>query len=106
MTNQVTRLLIPVGIAYGSDTRKATELLYKVAEDCPDVLQKPKPKVIFDEFGDSTLNFELRCFVNSPELISQNQERFLLNRLRERLPFEEVPIRLVFRARRERRPPP
>lgn len=41
-------------------------------------------------------------FVNNPELISQNQERFLLNRLRERLPFEEVPIRLVFRPRRER----
>ena len=41
-------------------------------------------------------------FVNDPELISQNQERYLLNRLRERLPFEEVPIRLVFRQRRDR----
>jgi len=40
-------------------------------------------------------------FVNSPALVKREYQRFLLNRLREALPFGEVPIRLVFRARRE-----
>jgi GTP-binding protein len=43
-------------------------------------------------------------FVNSPGLVTRSFERFLLNRLRENLPFDEIPIRLVFRARRERTP--
>ena len=40
-------------------------------------------------------------FVNDPELVSQSYTRFLINRMRERLPFDEVPIRLVIRGRRE-----
>jgi GTP-binding protein len=40
-------------------------------------------------------------FINSPSLLTKSYERFLLNRLREGLPFEEIPIRLIFRARRE-----
>ena len=47
----------------------------------------------------------LVLFVNSPSLIRQEYQRFLLNRLRERLPFEEIPIRLIFRARRGRTAP-
>ncbi len=39
-------------------------------------------------------------FVNRPSLVTQNYQRYLLNRLRECLPFHEVPIKLVFRARR------
>jgi GTP-binding protein len=45
-------------------------------------------------------------FVNGPNLVTQAYERFLLNRFREALPFEEIPIRLVFRARRQRAPAP
>jgi len=40
--------------------------------------------------------------VNSPSLVTKDYERFLLNRFREQLPFSEIPIRLVFKARRER----
>ncbi len=40
--------------------------------------------------------------VNRPDLFTDNYERFLLNRLREELPFEEVPMRLVVRARSKR----
>ena len=50
----------------------------------------------------STVPPTIVVFVNSPELVSRNYERFLLNRFRERLPFPEIPIRLVFRARRRR----
>lgn len=42
----------------------------------------------------------IAIFVNRPGLVTPDYERFLLNRFRETLPFEEIPIRLVFRARR------
>ena len=41
-------------------------------------------------------------FVNAPHLVTTNYERFLLNRFRESLPFGEIPIRLLYRARRDR----
>lgn len=41
-------------------------------------------------------------FVNSSQLVGREYERFLLNRFRENLPFEEIPIRLFFRSRRAR----
>ena len=50
----------------------------------------------------STLPPTIVVFVNSPALVTSGYERFLRNRFREALPFEEIPIRLVFRARRER----
>ncbi|HEY3245540.1 MAG TPA: ribosome biogenesis GTPase Der, partial [Phycisphaerae bacterium] len=43
-------------------------------------------------------------FVNNPDRVTQDYQRFLLNRFRERLPFERIPIRLVFRASRGRVP--
>ena len=45
-------------------------------------------------------------FVNGITKVTASYERFLVNRFREYLPFQEIPIRLVFRARRVRRPPP
>lgn len=68
LTDSVLRVIIKVGIAYGSDTKKAEELLHKIAGEHPDVLDDPKPRVIFTQFGDSTLDFELRMFVTDPEL--------------------------------------
>ncbi|WP_442509524.1 mechanosensitive ion channel domain-containing protein [Novipirellula sp. SH528] len=63
LSNASLRLITSVGVAYGSDTRLTTKLLYEVAEKNTSVLEDPPPMVIFNEFGDSTLNFELRVFV-------------------------------------------
>jgi len=68
LSDSVLRVVMAVGIAYGSDTRLATDLLYKVARDNPNVLDDPAPKVIFNAFGASSLDFELRCFVGSPSM--------------------------------------
>lgn len=57
------RLRVPVGIAYGSDCQKATDVLLKVAADNERVLKEPAPKVWFSEFGDSSLNFILLCWI-------------------------------------------
>jgi potassium efflux system protein len=58
-------VVIPVGIAYGSDTRLARQVLLKVAADNPRILQTPPPQAMFLSFGDNSLNFELRAFVGS-----------------------------------------
>ncbi|MBK8977854.1 MAG: mechanosensitive ion channel [Planctomycetes bacterium] len=65
LSNPITRLVIPVGIAYGSDTRKARELMLAAANSCPTVLATPKPNVVYRRFGDSALEFELRIFIAS-----------------------------------------
>lgn len=57
-------LALPVDVAYGSDPRKVTELLIKVACNHPEVRKEPPPAVFFLEFGDSSLRFELRCFMD------------------------------------------
>lgn len=65
LSDSVLRLTVRVGVAYGSDTRLATELLYRVAAENESVLNEPAPFVIFKQFGESSLDFELRCFVGS-----------------------------------------
>lgn len=57
------RLHIPVGVAYGSDTEQVKEVLLKVASENKRVLDHPKPSVNFNDFGDSSLKFELRVWV-------------------------------------------
>ncbi len=64
LTDANLRLVVAVGVAYGSNTRLVTKLLYQVAEENVNVLHEPGPAVVFNEFGDSSLNFELRLFVS------------------------------------------
>jgi len=64
LANPTLRLVVGVGVAYGSDTRLATRLLYRIAKENPNVLDEPEPVVVFTEFGDSSLNFELRLYVS------------------------------------------
>ena len=52
------------GVAYGSDPRRVTQVLNEVAERHGLVEKDPKPQVLFAEFGDSTLMFELRIWVD------------------------------------------
>ena len=63
LSDAVLRLSIPVGIAYGSDTDRAIEVLNQVARESRRVLRDPAPQVLFLSFGDSSLSFELRVFV-------------------------------------------
>ena len=53
------RFRIPITVAYGSDLEKVRDLLLSIARNHPKALQDPAPKVFFDGFGDSSLNFEL-----------------------------------------------
>jgi potassium efflux system protein len=62
------RVRVPVGVAYGSDTQKVREILERIAGEHPDVITKnPKlvPVVLFMDFGNSSLNFELRVYIRN-----------------------------------------
>ncbi len=56
------RFRINVGVSYGSDPRVVEKLLLEVADGNPNVLKNPAPGVVFKEFGESSLNFELRVW--------------------------------------------
>ncbi len=63
LTDPVNRIVINVALAYGSDTQKAAEILTGIAQRHPIVLDDPPPRVSLESFGDSALNFVLRCFL-------------------------------------------
>lgn len=65
LSDQVLRLTVPVGVAYGSDTQLAIDTLLGVARECRAVLSDPRPQAFFLGFGDSSLSFELRAFVRT-----------------------------------------
>lgn len=79
--DKVGRVDISVGVAYGTDTEKVKEVLLKVAEENTSVRNSPKPNVFFMGFGDSSLDFELRCFIrNIRDVFSvSSQLRFAVN---------------------------
>ena len=63
LSDDVLRICVPVGIAYGSDTKLASELLLRAAQENENVLDDPPPQALFLAFGDSALSFELRVFI-------------------------------------------
>jgi potassium efflux system protein len=69
LSDRILRLVVPVGIAYGSDTEQAAQLLLEVAREHPDVLDEPEPSVVFMDFGESSLDFELRAFLPGVEVL-------------------------------------
>jgi len=65
LSDEMTRLFISVGVAYGSDVDRAMTLIMEAAEQNDRVLADPEPKVHFEEFADSSLNLTLRAFVGA-----------------------------------------
>jgi len=63
LSDQITRIIFMLGIAYGSDTEKAHQIMMETITANPLVLEEPNPTVFFIGFGDSSLDFEVRVFV-------------------------------------------
>ncbi|MDE3200642.1 MAG: mechanosensitive ion channel [Acidobacteriota bacterium] len=59
------RVNIPVGVAYNCSPAEVRDVMLRVAVGHPDVLSFPAPDVVFEEFGDSSLNFSLRVWTTS-----------------------------------------
>ena len=94
------RVRIGVGAAYGSDTQLVQDTLVSVALAHPEVLRDPAPLVLFKDFGDSSLDFELAVWLDTPdrEPLIMSDLRFAIDRaFRERgieIPFPQRELRL------------
>jgi small-conductance mechanosensitive channel len=65
LMDQVTRTSVRVGVAYGSDCQKVRELIFQAAKEQGELLPDPEPIVIFDDFGDNALAFEVFFWINA-----------------------------------------
>lgn len=77
MTNRRTRFTIKIGVAYGTDPAFVKQVLLKIADEHSNVLKDPAPGVVFTEFGDSSLNFELRCWVRDIANMWKTQDEIM-----------------------------
>lgn len=65
LSDPINRVVIQVGVAYGSDTELVRAVILQTARNHPKVLRDPEPEAYFQAFGDSTLNFDLRLYLNN-----------------------------------------
>lgn len=91
------RVKAPVGVAYHSDLKLVTELLYRAVDETPRVLTDPKPRVNLMGFGDSSVNFELRFWITDPEAGISNIRSDVFMRIWEL--FQEHGVEIPFPQR-------
>ncbi|GGZ98115.1 mechanosensitive ion channel protein [Arenicella chitinivorans] len=85
LEDQYTRTSVRVGVAYGSEIERVRELFLQAVLEQPEVIEKPKPEIVFDDFGDNALIFEalLWCDVLGEKPLRQvrSEIRFRLHAL-------------------------
>ncbi|WP_100642621.1 mechanosensitive ion channel family protein [Alteromonas facilis] len=92
------RTSVKVGVAYGSPTQKVSSLLEQVMKDNHDALHTPEPLVIFDDFGDSALVFEVYFWVSAS---AERDLRIIRSNVRHAIDaiFKEHDITIAFPQR-------
>ncbi|MCH7869691.1 MAG: mechanosensitive ion channel [Myxococcales bacterium] len=65
LSDEVIRIVLNVGVEYGSDMRTSLKLISEALEENERVLRDPKPLVTFDEFGDNSLKITARAYIGS-----------------------------------------
>ena len=98
---QFTRFRVSVGVAYGSDTKLVRNALLECAAEHNFVAKKPKPKVRFIDFGDSSLDFELLFFSDNmfriervkSDIRFQIDQKFRVNKIQ--IPFPQRDLHII-----------
>ena len=98
------RINLPLGVSYSSDPALVREILLQVAKAQPDILHDPAPDVIFQGFGDSSLDFELRVWtedsLRTPQILKSNLyydifQAFSENNIEIPFPQRDIHVRSV-----------
>lgn len=102
LEDRVTRVAIPVGVAYGSDVPTVLGILGEVAARSPWVRKDPEPQVLFLAFGASALEFELRAYaeledtvVLRSELLQEIDRRFRAAGVQVPFPQRDLHLKTV-----------
>jgi len=64
-SDEKRRVILPVGVSYATDPEQVMALLLEVAKAHPEIIDSPEPEALFQNFGDSSLDFELRAWTES-----------------------------------------
>jgi small-conductance mechanosensitive channel len=95
------RFNIPVGVSYNEDPEKIKKVLLEVADENSGVLKAPPPEVLFSEYSDSSINFNLRVwtteYINKPLILKSQLYYEIFKRFREagiEIPFPQRDVHI------------
>jgi len=92
LSDQLRRLTIPVPVPIGTDPTRVINILQTVARGCPAVLAEPLPSAALEQFGESALKFQLRCWVQGENFGSaRNQLTLAIDKA-----FQEAGIQIPY----------
>ena len=91
-SNDLLRLKIPIGISYKADPHRAIALVLDAAREVERVLDEPKPVVLVNKFGDSSVDLEARIWINDPRNGVSNVKSQVLLRVWDKFHAEGIEI--------------
>lgn len=98
LSSPKVRVNVAVGVAYGSDTEKVRELLLKAVDVNPKALSSPAPILLFTDFGDNSLGFEIHFWIEMKQMMDrkrvESEMRFTIDNL-----FREAGVTIAFPQR-------
>ena len=96
LSDKTNRIVVKIGVAYGTDTENALAMLQQIADEHPLILKDPPPLVGFEGFGESSLDLVLRCFL--PNLDNRLKVTTQLHVMIDRR-FKEAGVEIAFPQR-------